>query len=468
MDAIAVEKKIRERFDDIVETIAFFYEKKHQKEIKERCKKLDFFVYDDSVLHAAKITVIDRLEVAMEFVKDISFDIDVSQDRKNEIEYLLATIIIEASKHKDKESVVRNLISKVEEVNSEKYIMETLKVIDLYKDDYQIKSMEDIIERSNKKRAMFDERLYQIKLDILKTRFSIKGNFDVKKIWNLLDAFVNDVELLQSGEFKNIVASLQKQFYLEIGCKGNTLEELENDAIDKGIFMSSIIYYDIITEYADKYNRAYRDIMSNSNNLSTITKKLNDKGYVYNENHLRLVVTNEKTQAFNFLCLDKNRKMTSFIIYPNNAEMYSNIFDATCFHEIIHYLGGQNKDECKRGLKFCNMEVYTLLEESFAHYISLKIAESYNNEHGHIMKVWYNTENNSAYNRTIEYMDKVFKLYGKELMEIHLSNSITLKDANKIIPLDDLAYSVSRIYNDSDPKVATKEELKKLNRGNKK
>ena len=135
MNAIELENKIRDKFDGIVETIAFFYANKNQNEIKERLSKLVFFVYDDNVLHADRISVVDRLEVAIDFAKDISLELDVDEDRRFEIEYALAALIIEAAKHKDSERIIKETLPKISEISDENYVGEILELVELYKND---------------------------------------------------------------------------------------------------------------------------------------------------------------------------------------------------------------------------------------------------------------------------------------------------------------------------------------------
>lgn len=462
MNAIELENKIRDKFDGIVETIAFFYANKNQNEIKERLSKLVFFVYDDNVLHADRISVVDRLEVAIDFAKDISLELDVDEDRRFEIEYALAALIIEAAKHKDSERIIKETLPKISEISDENYVGEILELVELYKNDYKIKEINEIISSREEKLEFLQESIYQIKKDILKSRFNINDDVDVNKLWDLIDSFTDDLELLKSGEFKNIVSRLQKEFYLLLDCKGDTIEELSKDAMDKGIIMSSYIRGTIIREYREEYYRMYDAYLNNTNNFNSIKRELDKKGYIYNKHDLRIGLTTPNINAINFMCLDKNKKQSNIIIYCNDALTYSTQFDTRCFHEIVHYLGGLNVVENKRGLMFKNMEAYRLLEESYVHFMSLNMAKKYNKTYGCILQPWFSNENLSMFNITLDYMNEVFKLYGNQLMEIHLSNDITLKDANKLIPYDDIAYSIARIYNSEDPKMVSKEEVEKL------
>ena len=61
-------------------------------------------------------------------------------------------------------------------------------------------------------------------------------------------------------------------------------------------------------------------------------------------------------------------------------------------------------------------------------------------------------------------MNFVLSRYKKELSKVHLSSTMNIAQANKILPLDKIAKSVSRIMNcdKKDVKKYTLEEIEKL------
>jgi hypothetical protein len=124
----------------------------------------------------------------------------------------------------------------------------------------------------------------------------------------------------------------------------------------------------------------------------------------------------------------------------------------------------------KRGLYFNDNKAYLDLEEAYVNALSKKVMGKVVTKSGNIISPCTDTEALNVYDHTLEYMEFVFKKYKKELSKVHLSTTMSLSQANKLLPYDKIASSVSRIMNcdKKDVKKYTLEEIEKLKKIQKK
>ena len=141
---------------------------------------------------------------------------------------------------------------------------------------------------------------------------------------------------------------------------------------------------------------------------------LEKKGYTCDKDVITtFLVTTKGVSGVNFSCFDEDENETSFIIYNNNSLAYALEFNETCIHEIIHSLGGINREMNKKGLHYNNDIRFIHLEEAYANFLAKNISKEYHQKYGSIVDVKVDQNTICKYDRTLPYFEIVFEKYGE-------------------------------------------------------
>ena len=469
MDAKSVEKQIESKLEVIGNTIASFLSI-DEKMILNRLKKLNLYVYEDYYHQAGRMRNVDLYNIAYQYSIDIFDGVYLDEETIEALKNKVARIIL-ASPYLDDRAIEGKIkdfaYDKIFTQDNELIIINFKNTIANFLKDYETKDLLSKIKYGEEMHNDVQKRIALIKSEIIKEMFNLELNltFTVDYLWDALLGFSiedNELETL-SEEFKNKMMESQKRAYRALGISGNTLAELKDNAKKKGLIITKKVVEELDGRLNYAVNNRCRGDLQQYTNIFEIFDKLKDKGFVIDNSNILYLYMNPSNYGANFQVTGKSG-LDSYIVFNNNEAMYTNEFNDTCTHEIIHYLGGMNSKEEKRGLFYFNNKIYLDLEESYVNALSKSVKDIVVGKVGNIVEPSKNETSKNYYDCTLEYMKFVFKHYLKELSEIHFSNYMSLKDANKLMPFDQVAKSASRIMNCSakDVDKYTKEEIEKL------
>lgn len=466
MDAIVVKKIIDQSMENIVETIAFSYGEKFKNIIKDRLSNILFYVYDNIDYSRQRLENIDLLDIALEFANDITADLNINDEFKKELDNQLGILICLSRHLSNEENLMRAMLKffpqhSLIEVDLKSKLNELIK---RYNDDYEVKKIDNRLMDYEYVMKSFDTKIQQIKAELLKEicHFSPEA-CEVNYLWNLLFCFSDSFTIIDDNEKREY----QEEFYQLVGCKGNNLIELEKDAHTKGIYVNDDIFYRVKEIYDRRYNDAFIDMASKTSNINDIFKDLKDNGYFISQEAISTyLMKNKDISAAVLSGGNSNKAYFNIIIYNNSLALYSSDSTDIIIHELLHILGGTNKVISKIGLYYNDDIKYLHLEESYVNYLSKKIAEIYVGKHGAIIPCKTIKSDKCVYDVTLEYFDVVFKLYHNQLMEVHISDNMSLKDANNLLPIVEIAQSLENIMNADKEKISdvVTKEINKLKR----
>ena len=476
MDAKLVEGQIRDKLGIIGNSIASFLNADEEL-IANRLKALNFYVYEDSYNQSERIVNVDMSKIAREFASDIFEDLILEEDREKELTDEVTKLIV-SSYYLDEEVVkskIEDFVSKQPEFkNIPKPAYNNIKsAINNFLRDYEVKGMIDNLQNGEVHREKVVSKMYGIKADILKRNFNVtvRDTYNVGWLWDTLSAFTLNNEDLKdcSDEYKNHIYDLRKKFYTAVGCRGGTLQQLEESAKKNGVVMNKSIALSLEHEFCTRFIDECKSDLRAYTNIFEIYDDLESKGYTPDFTNVAYMFNNPSVYGVNFQ-VEGRRGLESYVVFANNEMLYTTEFNDTCIHELIHYLGGINETNNKRGLYFNDNKAYLDLEEAYVNALSKKVMGKVVTKSGNIISPCTDTEALNVYDHTLEYMEFVFKKYKKELSKVHLSTTISLSQANKLLPYDKIASSVSRIMNcdKKDVKKYTLEEIEKLKKIQKK
>ena len=475
MDAIALKHQIEIKLDSIAETIAFSYGKKYEEIIHKKIKNLMFYVYDNEDYQIDRLENIDLIEVAKEFAKDLTYDLYLDDEKKEELENKLAVLIGGAQDIGISDGYIRKIIKDNPPLNQD--IDKSIRLVEdamyNYNNDYRVKEIRDTIVNARYKIKSFETSLDENKEKVLKSilHLHLIDSENVSYIWDLLEAFnPANKELFADEFYKDLFRGQQEEFYELIGLEADGLEELEKLAQENNLLIDDQKYYTLKKEYAKACNDLVKQYYSSTSNLLDIIDDLQTRGYHFDKDAITtFLVSTKRIFGVNFPCIDKNGDETSFIIYNNDAMAYSCEFSETCIHEMIHGLGGANCEISKKGLHYNNDVRFIHLEEAYTTFLAKKISDEYVDKYGNIVDVKVSDEIISKYDRALQYFDVVFNKYGEQLKRIHLSEDIDYKQALSMCPIIDIANSLTLIMDASrgDVEKVTNQEIEKITRGTK-
>lgn len=478
MNAVDFVNVIKSRLKGIAEAIAFYYGEKYEYYILDKVSKLDYYVYDNYYTQTDRIQTIELVDIAKSFAKDISLNLNVNEERKEQIENILAYIIVECDQLSDMVGInniktyVKHKLSVVEEFKNDldRYSEELVRVVSYYKNDYKVKEYQEILNGINDSKQYIRAKSIEYKRDIMSEIFKLEINdsTEVEEYWKLLDSFSPKLYgILESTSYSDEIKNQQMKVYLELGCIGSTYEEVIEDAKKRNVLITKDAYEKAQQHYINRYNSLIKDETYKYTNYESILDDLHKKEYESEEDYNRIFLNSSRyVHGCNMYCFDKYDIPTSFVVFVNNLRMYSGDFDETCIHEIIHHLGGIDLSSVKRGLDFDNDERFLCLEEAYVNCVSKHICDYYLSKHDHIVKPRIKENMISQYDCTLQYMEEVLKLYGDALINIHLSCRMNLAEAEQLCPITKIANSIYRIINSSEDKEKiAKEEIEKLVRG---
>ena len=448
MDAIVVKKIIDQHMENIVGTIAFCYGEKYEDVIKERLNEVPYYVYDNTRYTISRLENIDLMRIAVEFVKDITVDLNVSYEKKILIEHDLANVLYISRNFGINEILLSRVIKNWPEIelNLEELKEKLTTLKNYYNDDYEVKKIDSELLSCHSKIKLFDAEMLKYKETVLKNIVHLDKNEcdDISYLWDLLVYFSDSLNPTQNEE----KLEYQEEFYSLIGCKGDSLEELIEDAKIKGIYVNSDVYEKIVEQYNKTFKEKFAKLAEEQSNIKLIFDDLSNRGInIANDFISSYLMSDNCASASVFSACSSSDKKFNVIVYNNGLSLYSKDSTEIIIHELLHIIGGHNKEFLKNGLFYEVDRKYLHLEEAYVNYLAKKIASIYNKNYGIIMPVEHNQPDPCIYDKTLSYFDVVFKKYGKQLMEIQLSDTLSLKEANKIIPITQIATSIEKIMN---------------------
>ena len=283
MDAIELKHEIDKKIDSVAETIAFSYGEKFKDIVLSRVKSLMYYVYDNEEYQIDRLENMDLDAIALEFAKDLTAGLDVDESIKAQIERQLADVIYMGADFGVSDYLIRNtianneILSKELETNVEKLA----RVINYYRDDYKVKEIIDVINLYRKKNREFGDKIDDIKVKVLQSVLSIEvEKEDASYVWRLLDAFNPDIQYLLADDFyKDLIVEQQEEFYEILGCNGETLSELIEDARRFDLVIDGDKYYSVRVAYSELFNDLIDKHYQDTSNIEEIIEDLQKKGY---------------------------------------------------------------------------------------------------------------------------------------------------------------------------------------------
>ena len=476
MDAKVVEGQIRDKLGIIGDSIASFLNV-DETLISNRLKALNFYVYEDYYNQSQRLTNVDLAKIASDYASDVYENLLLDEEREKELANDLTKLIL-SSYHLDDvalKPIIEDFVSKQDEFkNTKNAAYNNIKsAIKNFLRDYEVRDIIDNLQRGETQREKVVSKMYEIKADILRNKFNVhvRDTYNVGWLWDTLSAFTLNNEDLKncSEEYKNHIYDLRKKFYSAIGCRGGTLQQLEESAKKNGIVMNKQIALDLEHEFCARFVKECKSDLRAYTNIFDIYDELESKGYTPDFTNVAYMFNNPSVYGVNFQ-IEGKRGLESYVVFANNEMLYTTEFNDTCIHELIHYLGGINETNNKRGLYFNDSKAYLDLEEAYVNALSKKVMGKVVEKSGNIISPCSNADALNVYDHTLEYMEFVFKRYKKELSKVHLSTTMNLAQANRLLPFDNIAKGVSRIMNcdKKDVKKYTLEEIEKLKKIQKK
>lgn len=474
MNAIELEEIISSKLDGIAETIAFFYERENKKKVINDVLNLPFYIFNNDASQHERLKYIDLYDIAKEFAKDITLELDIDEETREVLEKKLSVIIKDCYDIEDIElsKYLKKVLSNIEYLNNdiESNITKLITVIRYYKDDYKIKEIKQILASKRSSFDTFRKSVIFSKNSSLRSTLKIYLRDDnlIEEIWELLYAFNPDLYEIADDRERVVIVQQQMEFYHKLGYNGQTLSELLSDVKKKkGTIINAENYKKCMRSYELYFNEDLEHFIGKSS-LPRIIQDTKDKKYAYDVDLLIVQLFEPWLEGINIAYMDEQKNIGSFIVYNNDGGMYSKSSTDNIIHEIIHYLGGINAKYQKRGLSFYNKQEYNYLEEAFVNYLSDVISKKYRKKYGDIIEVRIDDEIVHFLECTKPYMKEVFNLYEKELLNIHIG-SMSLKEANSLCPIEQISKAITRIYqaNEKEQSKVIKEEIAKLTRGNK-
>ena len=470
MDAKVVEEQIKDKLIVIGSSIASFLNISANP-ILHRISLLNLYVYEDYYNQKERLVNVDLDTVARAYASDVFEDLYISDKREKELTDSLSQLILSSYDLSDEviNPIIEEYVSSQPEFkNATKAAFNSVKgAIKNFLRDYEVKGVLDNINRGQIYRSEVINIANKIKADILRDNFNIniRDTYNLSWCWDTLSAFTLDEEDLKdcSEEYKNHIYDLRKKFYVFAGLKGDTLEELETVAKRRVIYLDKNTALSIEKEYNNAFVKECRSGLRGYTNIFDIYDDLKSKGYVVDPTNIAYLFNNPNVYGVNFQ-IEGNNGLESYVVFNNNEMLYTTEFNDTCVHESIHYLGGINEAIGKRGLYYNDNKAYLDLEEAYVNAVSKQVKELVVSKVGNIIEPAKERDSTNVYDHTLEYMNFVLSRYKKELSKVHLSSTMNIAQANKILPLDKIAKSVSRIMNcdKKDVKKYTLEEIEKL------
>ena len=471
MKGVVLENLIYEKLDSMATAIAFCCEKKYEKVIKDRLKDVLIYVYEDD-FQIERMEDIDLLEIAMDFARDISDSLDVNEKRRNEINLTIANMFV-ALKDKefnyDAQKFIADQIKSIPELKKEyKRHVDTVSfLLEHYKNDYEVKKIEESIASYDDRRRYFNDGIREIKRDLLSEFLGITcGITRVDGIWEDMTAFKSDFkDMLWMGPYKDELMAMQARVLLMRGAKGDSYADVIADGYRRDLVPNSAHIEGMETLFVSKYNLLVKEYMFRNSNIDRILMDLKEKKDKFQEEYLRFFLF--MSASLEGLEVSGFDSRGICVIFPNTRNLYTDSFINTSLHELIHYMGGVNPRLDKERLVYKNDPRYIALDESWTNYLAGLAQVEYCKFDVNIVDYNKTSLDACRYDCTLAYMEQVFKLYGKKLIEIHLSETIDLERAKRMCPFEQMADSVYRIYcaKDADVKKVIKQEITKLSRG---
>jgi len=473
MKDVALEKKINDNLEGIIDTIVFYCGKKNERIIKERLKDTLIYVYDDE-FQERRIKEIDFLEVAMDFARDLTSELKVTEERKEELNLIVGEIIFKYSNEEINPSVIKSIgeeLSLIDEfkLNLKENVKLCLDVLEHYKKDYKVKDLKKKLANI----AMINDELnkasIKIKQDTFKRYCGIEINeHEARELWPLLSSFKKEADfLLDDKEYKKSILAAQAMICKKLGASGNSVPEIIMDARLKRIFLEPSLIAVMENHYQSEYEKKAKDHMSRHTNIDRILTSLKDNDIEVDEAFIRTYLSFKKSTS-GAQINDVNGK-PACIVFNNDINLYSQDFIDTCIHELVHYMGGTNELINKCRLIYNNDPRYVSLDEAYSNYLAKQGKVEYLKENDVFFPISKDTNDRCTYDCTLEYMDEVFKLYKDKLISIHLGDDIELRKAKLWCPIEEIATSVYKIYKSSEEEKSkvSNQEIQKLIRGEK-
>lgn len=472
MDAKGVEKQINDKIEVIGDTIASFLRVDSSK-IQRILKKLNFYVYDNYYLQSDRLKNVDLKNIAKEYSSEVFDELDLPVKVKENLTEELSEIVLLSSSLDDLalNPIINKFVTKEEFSGYREEVIDNVKfAISNFLRDYETKDILSMISSGSHNHQEVDRKSKEIKRQLIMNNFNC-DTIMVDWLWGRLLAFtVSDEELLgASEEYVTRIRNNKVDVYHALGASGSTLEEKIKSAKKKGIHVNRDIVLKMEAEYNKRFVKECAATLRLYTNVFDIYEDLKEKGYLVEDSHIVFLFNNASIYGVNFQVYGKDGT-SSYIVFSNGETVYTSEFNDTCVHEIIHYLGGIDSFNHKRGLVFDDNRIYIDLEEAYVNALSKKVKDKVVKKSGNIVEPSREEHYNNFYDHTLEYMGTVFKYYLKPLSEIHLSSNISLKDANAKMPYDLIAKGVSRIMNadKNDVERYTKEEIEKIKQNIKK
>ena len=478
MNGSRLQQHIKEKMDQICESVVFCCEKKYRDLIKNKIANMPFYVYDNNLDQMKRLKEIDLYEVALEFALDVSDDLDIDGYTKYEVEKQIAKLIIDIDNEGYIDEKIKQRIAFIPQLShdSNKYFNIIKKVVNYYQKDAHVKYVKKVLENDKYKRKEFEDKHVQLKKSILEKHFGLSmnvGSLNKPKtdyLWLLFETGFNPAGkkiIEESEEHSKNIAEVKFDFYTCLGCEGETIEQLEAYAKQYGLYIDENKFNIIMDDYLEKFNKLLEEYFYAHSNLKLIEDDLVKNGYSFNKKFIvDYIMANKGLLGANFVCR-KDEKLTSFVLFMNDLNAYSSHFSETVIHETMHYLAGKSDEVNKCGFVYGDEEKYIYLEEAWVYFMAKKIGEVYREKYGTITTILTNKKTVSMYDETFDYMEKVYELYKEQLFHIYFSEDISLIEARELMPFEDISDALYKIVNakDCDKKKFIRAEITKLSKG---
>lgn len=469
MNAIDLKLKIDKHIDNIAQTIAFSYGENFRDIIIKRVKNILYYVYDNDDYKIDRLENTDLFDIALEFARDLTWNLEVDEQTKRQTEANIAKVIHKSYDIGISSALIRRVIlnDPILSRNAQENIEKLSQIISYYKDDYKVKEIIETLYETKNRRKLLDESILSIKKNVFKKVLNVTIDEEkVEYLWYLVEAFIPfSSELANDHFYSELLANQQKEFYEIIGCVGDTLPELLENAAKKNLIVTDEKYYELKKEYTKLFNITLKRYFSETTNINEIVSDLKDNGYNCDLSFISIFLAEYKNiSGVNFACSDAQEKEVNFIVYANNSQAYTQDFVNTLIHEIMHAMGGINKLLNKKGLHYNDDIRFLHLEEAYVSYFANIISEQYIKEYGSIINDTVLESITYKYDRTSKYFQEVWKLYAKELQQIHVSDEMSYQQALQLCPILDIANALTNIMN-ADPSEVddiSKVEIEKL------
>jgi hypothetical protein len=471
MDAKGVEKQIRDKLDVIGDTIASFL-CTDKSSIKKKLDRLNFYVYENYDSQKNRLIEIELRRVAREYANDVFDDIKLTKKKKEELWDRLTSIITN-SKFVD-DSVVNNSIDSFVRETAFKSMSDEIRdritiAMNNFSRDYETKDILSMIHVGDYSSKDMEKLSLKVNSDILKEVFNINTytSLDINWVWESFMAFALSDEDLEnaSDDYRKRIKKSQNDAYRCLDCNGNNEKEYKKDLKKRGLVLDKKMVAKLEGCYNYRLVKEGKHILNRYTNVFSIYNDLKSKGYTMEDFNIAYLFNNRSIYGVNFQIYGKGGQ-SSYIVFANNSAMYTSEFNDTCIHEIIHYLGGKDSLHSKIGLYYNDDKRYLDLEEAYVNAVSKRIKDIVVKKYGNIVEPSIPESHINYYDHTLEYMKVVLYNYLKELTTIHLSSIMSLEDANKLMPFNDVANSIYKIMNADDDNVEkyTREEIAKLSK----